>query len=361
MNVTIRAVHDNPPRAELVRNEFTTEPGIFGLYTPAGELIPVGEIIESESDTVTRALSDDAARTLQSHSTASWTGTRETTPKQIGLDWYESGVRTEVGAAPAWVIPGASSEVWALHVHGLGGLRRGTLRGVKTAYEAGLSSLVVSFRNDGEGPSHGRGRSTLGEEESADVADAIRHAATLGARSVVLFGWSMGAAIVLHLADTFKDGPQIIGVVAESPVLGWRDVLRAGCARLGLPRWCGDAALPWLRSGPLSRLVGMTSALRPRKFDWTDPNRRVRLPVLVLHGTSDKTCPISASRLFAAAHPQRVQLEEFRGAGHTTSWNSEPDRWEKTVAGWLDQTARSATDRSGSGFPESELRPEAFD
>jgi dienelactone hydrolase len=64
----------------------------------------------------------------------------------------------------------------------------------------GLSSFVVAHRNDGEGPTVVTGRSTLATLEADDVREAVRHALQRGARRVVLFGWSMGAAISLQLA-----------------------------------------------------------------------------------------------------------------------------------------------------------------
>ncbi|WP_197671750.1 alpha/beta hydrolase family protein [Devriesea agamarum] len=73
----------------------------------------------------------------------------------------------------------------------------GTLRGVLTATELGYASLILSYRNTAEGPRVGTGRTTLGHTETTDVDEAIGYAIRRGAQRIVLFGWSMGAAIDL--------------------------------------------------------------------------------------------------------------------------------------------------------------------
>ena len=45
-----------------------------------------------------------------------------------------------------------SSGVWAIMVHGRGATRQEGLRAVRTARELGMSSLLISYRNDGLAP-----------------------------------------------------------------------------------------------------------------------------------------------------------------------------------------------------------------
>ena len=123
-----------------------------------------------------------------------WSGIDYPTPQEAGLDARSVTITTPAGRCPAWRIDGDPS-TWAIHIHGLGSTRAGTLRGVLTATELGYTSLVVTYRNTEEGPRVGNGRSTLGDTETADVDEAIGYAVRRGARQIVLFGWSMGAAI----------------------------------------------------------------------------------------------------------------------------------------------------------------------
>ena len=169
------------------------------------------------------------------------------------------GISTPSGIAPAWLIDGNGehSTTWAIHIHGLGSPRAGTLRGVQVATEQGHTSLVVSYRNDGEGPRTGTGRSILGATEADDVDAAIQYAIDHGARQIVLFGWSMGAQVRTPTRRTGRStGRSIKPLVLESPVLDWVATIKANCARAGLPAAAGLLALPVAHialSGPCHR------------------------------------------------------------------------------------------------------------
>ncbi|MBE8146596.1 alpha/beta fold hydrolase [Brevibacterium casei] len=121
------------------------------------------------------------------------------------------------------------------HPRTRGAARAGTLRGVLARTDLGYTSLVVTYRNTEEGPRVGTGRSTLGHTEAADVDEAIGYAVRRGARRIVLFGWSMGAAIALRLADRPRHEGLIAGLVLDSPVLDWTEVIKTNCTRAGSP------------------------------------------------------------------------------------------------------------------------------
>ncbi len=67
--------------------------------------------------------------------------------------------------------------------------------------EAGYTSLVVSYRNDGDAPNSDDHRYALGDREWQDVSSAIEYAFEHGAERIVLLGYSMGGATVLQAAD----------------------------------------------------------------------------------------------------------------------------------------------------------------
>jgi len=135
---------------------------------------------------------------------------------------------TPRGPRPAWRIDGDSARsTWAIHIHGLGSARAGTLRGVLAATERGYTSLVITHRGDGEGPRVCNGRSTLGYTETNDAEAAIEYAIRHGARQIVFFGWSMGAAIALRLAHHSPHRRIVAGLVLDSPVLDWTEVIKA--------------------------------------------------------------------------------------------------------------------------------------
>ena len=156
----------------------------------------------------------------------------------------------------------AKSSTWAIHIHELGSGRAGTVCGVQIASDLGYLSFVVTCRITTEGPDIGTGRSTLGATETADMDEPIGYAVRRGAQWIVVFGWSMGAAIALQLAAGPRHDGFITALVLGSPVLDWTKSTKADCARHVLPGSARLLAIPRLSAGPLASMVGLPSQSR---------------------------------------------------------------------------------------------------
>jgi pimeloyl-ACP methyl ester carboxylesterase len=137
---------------------------------------------------------------------------------------------------------------------------------------------------------------------------------------VILFGWSMGAAIALQLAAEPDLRGIVAGLVLESPVLDWVSTIKANCERSGLPAWTGALALPWLNLRPLARITGLVAPVALACFDWIARADELTVPTLILHGALDKSSPFELSTRLRALRPEIVDLEGF-DADHTMSWN----------------------------------------
>lgn len=322
----------------LDRTRQTTSRGLYSLLFESGGWAQLSDDpIERGADRIARRVTTlSAGLTPSIGERVSWSGIFFLAPAEAGLHAEEINVGTPAGATPAWLIAGddESASTWAIHIHGLGSPRSGPLRGARIAAELGYTSLVVSYRNDGEGPRTCTGRSTLGAAEADDVDAAVQFAAEHGARLIVLFGWSMGAAIALQLAADPARHPLIVALVLESPVLDWVATVKANCARAGLPAVAGLLAVPWLSLGPLARTIGLPGPVPLRSFDWLTRAHELQTPTLILHGTRDDSAPIDVARRLAFIRADLVRLAEFQ-AGHTLTWNSDPDRWQNTVTSWL--------------------------
>ena len=180
----------------------------------------------------------------------------------------------------------------------------------------------------------GSGLSTLGADEGEDVEAAIRYAVRRGAERIVLFGWSMGAAIALHIAHQSDYAHLVAGLVLDSPVLDWVEVIKANCKRAGIPRGAGPLAVPWVSVGLFSRLIGLPACIPVREFDWVTRADDLSVPTLILNGSRDDSAPIGVSLALAEQRTDLVQMETFE-AGHTMAWNSDPERWRTRVSAWL--------------------------
>lgn len=336
-DLTVRGIeHDEDGDLILLdRTEQTTAPGIYNLWFEHGGWAQLSaEIVDQAPSCVARRITGTASGlTLEVGGRASWSGIYYATPADAGLVARDITITTPAGSCPAWRIDGDPS-TWAIHIHGLGSTRAGTLRGVLAATELGYTSLVVSYRNTTEGPPVGNGRSTLGDTEMADVDEAIGYAVRRGAQQIALFGWSMGAAIALQLADHPRHEDLIAALVLDSPVLDWAEVIKTNCARSGLPAAAGHLAIPWLAVAPLARTVGLPGRIPLRSFDWTARAADIATPTLILHSTRDDSVPIRLSQALRHTRPDLVELETF-DAGHTLCWNSDPERWQNAVTTWL--------------------------
>ncbi|WP_241973100.1 alpha/beta fold hydrolase [Cryobacterium sp. TMT2-14] len=339
------------PIVILDRTPATAAPGLYCLILENGGWVRLSHEVEDRGPgLVGREALGETGKGLASGERASWSGIFFSGPADAGLEATDVEIPTEVGQAPAWLItPGGTlSSTWAIHIHGLGSPRAGTLRGVQVASDAGLTSLVVTYRNDGEGPVAGTGRSELGTAEADDVRAAVSFARDNGARSVILFGWSMGAAIALQLAAEHELHGIVVGLVLESPVLDWVSTIKANCARSGLPEWSGALAVPWLDLPPFARVTGLARPVGLRSFDWIARAGELTVPTLILHGTLDTSSPLKASTRIRALRPDMVDLETF-DADHTMSWNSDRERWRAVVSAWLASLAATAKPARISG------------
>src|SRR5699024_11732287 len=143
----------------------TRQQGRYGAFLPDGQHVRFGTDAFTGGDHLMRSVSDSAADSLAGVHEVSWTGIEFPTPADAGLQALDVGIESEHGPIPTWVIGDRSTATWAVHIHGLGSTRAGTLRGVQVASELGLPSLVPTYRNSAEGPDVGSRRSTLGIEE----------------------------------------------------------------------------------------------------------------------------------------------------------------------------------------------------
>lgn len=246
-----------------------------------------------------------------------------------GLAFTEVGIATELGEAPAWFVPGTAS-TWVVAVHGRGSSRAEVLRVLPVLHGAGVPVLAVTYRNDAGAPKSPDGLYHLGDTEWLDVEAAVRYALDRGAREVVLYGWSMGAAIVGQLLGRSDTADDVAGVVLDAPVVSWTRTLELQSRNRGLPTGVV----------PVAELVsGLRAGLDFDRFDLAEHPPAHRPPTLLFHGTADAVVPVDASRDLAAAARRLdwpIQYVEVPGAEHTAAWNTDRHRYERALIAFVD-------------------------
>lgn len=302
----------------------------------------VGRILATGKGRITRELGAVDRGELRAGVRGRFNGWVMISPREVGLPFESVEVATQYGAAPAWSFPAAQDDGrWAIHVHGRATRREETLRGVRVLHDAGYSSLVVSYRNDGDAPTSPDGRYALGATEWRDVDAAIRYAERHGARSIVLVGWSMGGAIALQTLTRSSRRDVVTGIILDSPVIDWRATLRLQARLMRFPAWIAAAVITTLQQQWATCITGQSSVVDFGTFDFVARAAELDVPILLLHSVDDGYVPSDPSVALARTRPDLVDFVRFDTARHTKLWNYAPARWEAAVSTWLDALKRA--------------------
>ena len=313
-------------------------PGRFGLWF-GGETgyAKVGGLIERLPGRVVRELERVEFGELRP-GRARISGYYYLEPAELGLPVRSVPIETELGEAPAWVFPapeGADDGRWVIQVHGWGATRQEGLRAVRTFHDAGYTCLLASYRNDGDAPESADRRYGLGGTEWRDIDAAIRYAASQGARSIVLMGWSMGGAVVLQTVTRSQNLDLVTGLVLESPVIDWIDTLEYQANLLRLPDPIARGAIRLIEATWSGPITGLGAPIDLRSMDFVARASELSLPMLILHSDDDGFVPSTGSRALAAARSDIVTLVSFDVALHTKLWNYDEAKWTAAIADWL--------------------------
>ncbi|MBL3700366.1 alpha/beta hydrolase family protein [Leucobacter luti] len=291
----------------------------------------VGPVHAVVAGAVARDLVQLDRGTLQPGTRGRLTGWWYASPEAVGLRTERITYETELGPAEAWLIHPdrvrrRERGRWAVHVHGRGALPEETLRGVAPLAHAGVTSLVISYRNDPGAPAGDNGRYGIGVAESRDVDAAIAEALRRGAERVTLFGWSMGGTAVLRSATSGRYAAAVDGLILDSPAVDWPALLRHQAATFAAPRALADLGIAMLQRG-------LVRGGEPGGIDFPSLSpatvaAALQVPVLIHASRGDSFVPSAGAEALAAARPDLVQLRLLDVGEHVKLWNVDPDGWE---------------------------------
>jgi pimeloyl-ACP methyl ester carboxylesterase len=314
----------------LAANRLTCQPGVWGLRWADG-LAAIGPVLGTGRREVVRELLGGPVPPAGTAAVLD-TGPYDPDPGAVGLDFETVAVPGPLGDYPGWLVPGGDRP-WVVLVHGRGGSLREGLRILPALHRRGHPVLVAAYRNDEGAPASPDGHDHLGDTEWTDLAAAVDYVRGRGADRVVLYGWSMGAAIIGAYLDRAPDADRVAAVVWDAPLVDWRATLRQQARNRRLP-----SVLSPLASAVTTRRIGID-------FDRFDLRRNppaVRPPTLVVHTDDDTAVPVSATRALVAAAPRLdwpIRYREVPGVEHTAAWNADPAAYERAVTGFLDEVA----------------------
>jgi uncharacterized protein len=321
----------------LARTADTALPGRYGLFTTGtAPYVKVGSVLHEDDAVVTRKLLTHVGSGSHLSADAAFSGWYYDRPDDLQLPFRNELIGSPLGPCPAWVFPASvDSDLWVVQVHGRGTTRAEALRAVPVFHRLGFSSILVSYRNDGEAPRSRTGTYTLGATEWRDVDAAIGYARRAGARRVVVMGWSMGGAISLQVELNSPHQDVLVGLILDSPVVDWRVVLDYQARLMRLPAPVTGLAIGALGADWATPVTRTGSPIPFARLDAVARAGELHHPILILHSDDDGFVPSDASHELAAARPDLVQLETFAVARHTKLWNYDEERWTSAITSWL--------------------------
>ena len=264
------------------------------------------------------------------------TGWWYTEPEQLGYATRLVSIPMPNGVSWGWVIepPAAKPGRWAVHVHGRGALPHETLRGVEPFAEAGITSLVIAYRNDMGAPAGVSGRYGLGLSEQEDVDAAIGWTRTQGATRVSVVGWSMGGTAAVIAAGLGRNRDLVDALVLDSPALDWPHLLRHQAALAHLPEVIAELGVLLLRAGWVrGAIAGVrgtdVTALTARRLA-----SLIQVPTLIHASAGDTFVPWEGTLKVAQLRSAVVKLHPSRGE-HVKLWNADPVGWKRETDRFL--------------------------
>jgi pimeloyl-ACP methyl ester carboxylesterase len=211
-------------------------------------------------------------------------------------------------------------------VHGINGDREDNLRIVPTLHRAGLPTMLIAYREDIGAPCSPDGFHHMGLTEWRDLEAAARYALAHGAQHLVVIGYSMGGAIVTQFMERSPLARDVTGMVLDAPALSWKAILSFNAKEIGFPSF-GAIPVEWA--------IGLRIDANWEQLDALKHTTSFHLPMLLFHGTEDKTVPISLSDEFVKKLPGWVTYYRAPHAGHIESWNVNSGLYDRRLAAFL--------------------------
>ena len=245
----------------------------------------------------------------------------------LGIDYEALTLTGESGNLQAWWID-KQADTAVIMVHGR---RRGTiqetLRAMPTVVGEGFSVLAMAYRSHGDSAISSDGFYRYGEREWRDVVVALEFLESKGVENIILYGFSMGAEVVLETYHNHTHTLPVKAIILDAPFLDPRPIFINSAKKMNLP-------FPTLITNWAMVVARLRSGINWRTLDQRVDAAQIDVPVLLFAGTGDTTIPIALIDDFASKVPD-VEYHRNEGVEHVESWNYNPELYETQLRAFL--------------------------
>jgi uncharacterized protein len=215
----------------------------------------------------------------------------ESTPQDYGLDYQDIWLSLGEDRVHGWWIPAAqTSTPVLLYFHGNGSNNGDLTQLAVILHQLEVSVLLIDYRGYGKSSPVFPNETRVYEDAQA-AWQYLTQERQIEPQQIFVYGQSLGGAIAIELATKH---PDMAGLITEGTFTSIQDMA-------GL--------MPGIKLFPLGLLV-------TQRFDSLTKIKSLQTPILILHGTGDRTIPLWMAKKLYFAAPEPKQLKIFHQAGH---------------------------------------------
>jgi len=192
-----------------------------------------------------------------------------------------------------------------LYLHGTFRNLYQNLPKIQALRQAGFAIVAVDYRGWGDSSVIVPSEASISADARVAWAEVLRRQPVAGRR--VIFGHSMGGATAVSLASTLEGGVEYGALVLESTFTRLPDV--------------AESAGFWGKVG---------AAVTTLEFDSLSRIGNIDAPVLMLHGTADRTVPIDLGQRLREAAPRGTRWVPVQGGSHSKLQSEAPEIYQQT-------------------------------
>ncbi len=209
--------------------------------------------------------------------------------------------------------------------HGITANKAALLNEANAFRSWGYNVLLTDFRAHGNS---GGSKTSFGYKETDEVQKAFEYAMSQGNKKIVLYGVSMGSAVILKAVAEDKVHP--FAIIADMPFASLKDHLKARARVLGFP------------SQPFGSLVsfwvGVQNGYNGFDFKTYKYAKKVSCPILLEWGNKDGyVTEEEINKVYTALPANQKTLAVYQNLNHGSFLKADPVNWQKNMRAFLEK------------------------